>query len=110
MSTLQRYHLFYGKWLVVDETYAKNECECSEVKKYEVGEEVNSIEAVQKQLDSFNDIRPKVYDKSSDSWVLLDSGSCVSCIPKSNINKFDLKEQSSVSHLEHLRITNLNRQ
>ena len=43
--------------------------------------EVSAIEALSKQWFE-NDVRPKLYDKISKTWILCDSGSVVTCIPK----------------------------
>ena len=46
------------------------------------GSIVSSIEAVNHNPGEYGvDIRPKVYDNVTKSYVLLDSGSCVSCHP-----------------------------
>ena len=42
-----------------------------------------------KQGDFGLDSRPKVFDKKSNSWILLDSGSVLSCIPKQPEDKID---------------------
>ena len=45
--------------------------------------EISAIEAMKFKSGSYGlDIRPKVFDNKTKSWVLLDSGSCVSCEPK----------------------------
>ena len=50
---------------------------------YELGEEVTAIEAMEYRQGTNNmDIRPRVYDKLSKAWTLLDTGSCVSCSPR----------------------------
>ena len=48
-------------------------------KDLQVGDVVSSIEAVTDSVPL--DTRPKVFDNLSKQWVLLDTGSCVSCIP-----------------------------
>ena len=56
--------------------------------KYQVGEHVSSIEAVNDpKLQT--DFRPRVFDNITKTWTLLDSGSCVSCIPKDPEDKID---------------------
>ena len=51
------------------------------VTKLELNQEVSAIDAIRNdQIQGF-DIRPKVFDSISKQWVLLDSGSCVSCHP-----------------------------
>ena len=48
-----------------------------------VAGEISAIEAVNHPQGSYGlDSRPKVFDKKSNSWILLDSGSCLSCVPK----------------------------
>ena len=55
----------------------------------EVGE-IAAISALNHKPGSYGlDIRPKVYDSKEKAWVLLDSGSCVSCIPKKPGDKID---------------------
>ena len=51
-------------------------------KKYELGDTISAIEAVKfnGSVQGF-DIRPKVFDNVTKQFVLLDSGSCVSCTP-----------------------------
>ena len=45
--------------------------------------EIDAIEAVRFKPGSYGlDIRPKVFDNKEKAWTLLDSGSCVSCVPK----------------------------
>ena len=45
--------------------------------------EIASIDAVGHKEGSYGlDSRPKILDKSTNKWTLLDSGSCVSCFPK----------------------------
>ena len=46
-----------------------------------IGEEVSAIEAIYRRGTNF-DTRPKVYNSMTKSYVLLDTGSCVSCTPK----------------------------
>ena len=53
-----------------------------------VSNEISAIEAVSKGLFE-GDIRPKIYDKTSKEWTLLDSGSVVSCIPKKPGDQMD---------------------
>ena len=48
-------------------------------KNLQVGDVISSIEAVTDSVPL--DTRPKVFDNLSKQWVLLDTGSCVSCIP-----------------------------
>ena len=50
---------------------------------YEVGEEVPALAAINYRQGAFGlDIRPKVFDKLTNSWTLLDSGSSVTCTPR----------------------------
>ena len=51
-----------------------------ESKSVKPGESISAIEAINGQFPNV-DIRPKVFDNITKSWVLLDSGSCVSCYP-----------------------------
>ena len=45
--------------------------------------EINALDALKHIPGSYGlDIRPKFYDKKTQSWTLLDSGSCVSITPK----------------------------
>ena len=54
--------------------------------------EVSAIEAIGHKSGSYGlDIRPKIFDGISKSWTLLDSGSCVSCIPKEANDVIDPK-------------------
>ena len=54
--------------------------------------DISAIEAMNHSMGSFGlDVRPKILDKQSNSWILLDSGSAVSCIPK---KKEDVMDQS----------------
>ena len=48
---------------------------------YNTGDIISSIEAVNPNLTEYFDIRPKVFDNETKKWILLDSGSCVSCYP-----------------------------
>ena len=50
------------------------------IEKYKVGDEIDAIEAVNEP--HCQDARPRVFDNISKAWTLLDSGSCVSCVPK----------------------------
>ena len=52
--------------------------------------EIAAIDAIRHKPGSYGlDIRPKVFDNISKQWTLLDSGSCVSCIPKTDSDKID---------------------
>ena len=52
--------------------------------------EIAAISALNHKPGAYGlDIRPKVYDNKTKSWILLDSGSCVSCIPKQPEDKVD---------------------
>ena len=52
--------------------------------------EIAAIDAIRYKPGSYGlDIRPKVFDSISKQWTLLDSGSCVSCIPKTDSDKID---------------------
>ena len=52
--------------------------------------EIAAISSLNHKPGSYGlDIRPKVYDGQSKTWTLLDSGSCVSCIPKKPNDKID---------------------
>ena len=54
----------------------------------DVSNEISAIEAVSRGLFE-GDIRPKIFDKTTKEWTLLDSGSVVSCIPKKPGDKMD---------------------
>ena len=73
----------------VQETYVKDTGVKHKVEpQYKVGETIASIEAVNDpMLDS--DFRPRVFDNITQTWTLLDSGSCVSCTPKEPGDKID---------------------
>lgn len=52
--------------------------------------EIDAISALNHKPGSYGlDIRPKVYVAKGKTWTLLDSGSCVSCIPKGPKDKID---------------------
>ena len=68
---------WYQQYSLPGDTYI--DPSTSDRPKYQVGDTVESIEAV---LDQNDDVRPKIFDNKTKSWVLLDSGSCVSCVPK----------------------------
>ena len=52
--------------------------------------EISALDAIKFKPGSYGmDIRPKIYDAISKSWVLLDSGSCVSCTSKKPGDKID---------------------
>ena len=53
----------------------------SDKQKYPIGSTVSAIEAVHLSKTSNLDIRPKVFDNVTKKYVLLDTGSCVSCQP-----------------------------
>ena len=55
---------------------------------HKVGDVISSIEAVSGVFPK-SDIRPKVFDNITKQWVLLDSGSCVSCVPASPSDSID---------------------
>ena len=55
-------------------------------------QEISALEAVSKGLFA-GDIRPKMFDKISKTWTLLDSGSVVSCIPRKPDDVIDPKVQ-----------------
>ena len=45
--------------------------------------EISAIDAVGHKQGSYGlDVRPKLFDNKEKAWTLLDSGSCVSCVPK----------------------------
>ena len=45
--------------------------------------EISAIDAIKHVPGSYGlDIRPKVFDNITQSWILLDSGSCVTCTTK----------------------------
>ena len=58
--------------------------------KYAIGDTVSAIDAIKAKgsIQGF-DIRPKIFDNLTKSWVLLDSGSCVSCHPPGPNDKID---------------------
>ena len=52
--------------------------------------EIAAISAVGIKPGAYGmDIRPKVFDNKQKVWTLLDSGSCVSCVPKKPEDKID---------------------
>ena len=52
--------------------------------------EIAAISALNHKPGAYGlDIRPKVFDNKQKVWTLLDSGSCVSCIPKAPNDKID---------------------
>ena len=52
--------------------------------------EITAIESIAHKQGQFGlDSRPKVFDKSSKQWVLLDSGSVLTCTPKQPGDKID---------------------
>ena len=54
--------------------------------------EISAIEAINYRQGSYGlDTRPKVFDKLSNNWTLLDSGSCLTCTPKEPQDKLDPK-------------------
>ena len=57
-------------------------------KVYEVGDEISAMEAVNDPILQ-EDTRPKFFDNVTKTWSLLDSGACVSCIPKGPNDKMD---------------------
>ena len=57
-------------------------------------QEVSAIDSINFKPGSYGlDIRPKIFDNATRAWILLDSGSCVSCIPKKPEDKIDPKFQ-----------------
>ena len=56
--------------------------------RFQVGDEVSSIEAVSDPV-LINDTRPRFFDNISKTWTLLDTGSCVSCTAKEPGDKLD---------------------
>ena len=51
--------------------------------KMEPYQEISAIDAVNFRPNSYGlDVRPKVFDNATKSWTLIDSGSCLSVIPK----------------------------
>ena len=82
--------LVRDKWrqsYTVPESYARN-TEMKPPTKYNIGDTIASIEAVQSSELS-TDLRPKFFDNVTKTWTLLDSGSCVSCVPKDPDDKID---------------------
>ena len=49
---------------------------------------MDSIEAVS-DPELYSDTRPRFFDNFTKSWTLLDSGSCVSCVPRGPDDKID---------------------
>ena len=84
-----RFQTTQEKWYqtyTLSEGFAKNKgCDMSFSKNYpefKVGSEVSAIEALNHLPNIFGlDTRPKIFDNVSKQWVLLDSGSVVSCYP-----------------------------
>ena len=68
----------YLPWHVVNTELDKSNIIDPQYKDLQVGDVVSSIEAVTDSVPL--DTRPKVFDNLSKQWVLLDTGSCVSCI------------------------------
>ena len=53
-------------------------------------QEVSAIDSINFKPGSYGlDIRPKIFDNATKSWILVDSGSCVSCVPKKPGDKVD---------------------
>ena len=45
--------------------------------------EISAVESLNHRDGAYGlDTRPKIFDKQTQAWILLDSGSCVSCLPK----------------------------
>ena len=45
--------------------------------------EISALESVRFQQGSYGmDTRPKVFDNATQAWTLIDSGACVTCVPK----------------------------
>ena len=62
----------------MDNGYAKG----PDIAPYHVGDRISAIDAINHRSGEFGvDTRPKIYDNVTKQWVLLDSGSCVSCQP-----------------------------
>ena len=84
-----RFQTTQDKWYqtyTLSEGFATNKgCDMSfnrNCPEFKVGEEVSAIEALNHLPNIFGlDTRPKVFDNVSKQWVLLDSGSVVSCYP-----------------------------
>ena len=54
--------------------------------------EISAIDAINHKQGSYGlDTRPKLFDNKAKTWTLLDSGSCVSCIPKKPEDVLDPK-------------------
>ena len=52
--------------------------------------EIDAIHALNHKPGSYGlDVRPKLFDSKEKAWILLDSGSCVSCVPKKPGDKID---------------------
>ena len=79
------------KWLqdyTVPGGYFKNEQSLKNTY-WEKGDVIAAIDAVKINEQNISlDVRPKVFDKITKSWVLLDSGSCVSCRVVQNYTKY----------------------
>ena len=84
-STRNRWYQKYS----LSDSYAKDNGE-AEAPKYLIGDEVSAIEAVN-DPELRTDSRPRFFDNITKTWSLLDSGSCVSCIPKQPNDKIDSK-------------------
>ena len=88
----QRYSLPDDKFASRDGKNTLSE-ESSEKMQWQPGQIISAIEAIQYRQDTQNvDIRPKVYDKITQAWTLIDSGSCVSCSPR---QEGDVEDQLS---------------
>ena len=82
--------LVRDKWrqdYTVPESYFRD-TEFKPPEKYNIGDTIASIEAVQSPELS-TDLRPRFFDNVTKAWTLLDSGSCVSCVPKDPNDKID---------------------
>ena len=54
------------------------------------GQEVSAIDALNFRPGSYGlDVRPRIFDKISKTWTLLDTGSCLTCTPKKPGDKLD---------------------
>ena len=82
-------------WLDVTTVHAEND-QNENKPDIQPGSVISAIEAMSHNPGAFGvDIRPKVYDNVTKSWVLLDSGSCV-INPSFNFQRSQSAEQEEV--------------
>ena len=79
---------WYQTYSLTDTYVRGNEKVRTKSDAYEIGDEISSIEAVN-DPGLLADSRPRFFDNLTKTWSLLDSGSCISCIPKGPNDKMD---------------------